>query len=221
MSFVYLGLTSCAIRNSMLIKINRQDTINKFPNLPLREYNLKEEEYDFHYPRVFANYTLTLSSKSYKGHIKLLGIEITNLITNLGFDKLIFLGDVKTPWLYRSHDYKPAKEGLQYLVDNKIGRRFNGALQVDRIQLPTFIKHLAWLVRTNAVLPYVHFIDPEQNIIGDICQYGNLHIATKTKKADKQFKKVISTSRFEYLTDKNCYNKFSKSSAIKGRQIKV
>jgi hypothetical protein len=206
---------------AMLVKINRQDCISKYPNLPLRVYNFKEEEYDYYYPKIFANYILTLTSKSYKGHMRLLGTELTSLITNFGYDKLIFLGDEKTPWLYRDHDYKPAKEGLQYLKDNKIGKRFNGALQVDTTQLPTFIKHFAWLVRSNAVLPYIHFIDLGQNIIGDICQYGNLHISLKNKKVDTFFKEVISKSKFEYLTDGNCYNKFSKSSAIKGRQSTV
>jgi hypothetical protein len=74
----------------MLTKINRQDAITKYPSLPLREYNSKKGDYDFYYPKVFANYVLTLSSKSYKGHIKLLGTEIIDLTTKLGFDKLIF-----------------------------------------------------------------------------------------------------------------------------------
>lgn len=205
----------------MLIKLNRQDAINKFPNFPLRKYNPKEEEYDFHYPKVFANYVLTLPSKSYKGHLKLLGTELADLTKRLGYDNLIFLGDENIPWLRRFDEYQTSEEALQYLVANKIGKRFNGALQIDIIQLPVFIKHLAWLVRTNEVLPYIHFVDPGQNIIGDICQYGNLHISTKTKKADNYIKKVIAKSKFEYLINGNCYNKFSKSSVIKGRQIKV
>jgi len=44
-------------------------------------------------------------------------------------------------------------KALQYLVDNKISKRFNGALQFDTAEIPTFIKHLAWLVRTNVILP--------------------------------------------------------------------
>lgn len=158
----------------MLTKIDRQKAIDEFPNLPSRYYNQEDDEEVYGYPEVFAKYVLTLTSKSYKGHIKLLGTEITSLITSLGFDKLTFLGDDKTPWLYKDHDYKPAKEGLQYLADNKIGKRFNGGLQVDTVQLPIFTKHLCWLVRTNAVLAYIHFTDSGQNIIGSICQYGNL-----------------------------------------------
>ncbi len=205
----------------MLIKIDRQEAIDKFPNLPLRHYNLKEDEDVFNYPKVFANYVLTLPSKSYKGHIKLLGTQLVSLAKNLGFDNFIFLGDEDIAWLRRLNTHENFQEALQYLVDNKIGKRFNGALQVDIAEIPTFIKHLAWLVRTNGILPYVHFIDPEQNILGNICQYGNLHISTKNKKADKKFNDVIAKSTFTYLTDGSCYNKFSKSGAIKGRTITV
>jgi hypothetical protein len=203
----------------MLIKIDRQEVIDKFPNLPLRHYNPKENEDVFNYPKVFANHVLTLPSKSYKGHIKLLGTQLVSLANNLGFDNFIFLGDKDIAWLRRLNTHENFQEALQYFVDNKIGKRFNGALQVDKAEVPTFIKQLAWLVRTNGILPYVHFIDPGQNIIANICQYGNLHISTKNKMADKNFKDAIAKSPFTYLTDGSCYNKFSKSGTIKGRTI--
>ena len=205
----------------MLIKIARQEAIDKFPAFPLRHYDPKEDEDVFNYPRVFANYVFTLPSKSYKGQVKLIGTELVKLIKGLGSDHLVFLGDDTTAWLRRLHTYESFQESLQYLVDNKIGRRFNGALQVETTEIPVFIKHLAWLVRTNGILPYIHFIDPEQNIIGGICQYGNLHFATKNKKADKVFHELISRSKFEFLADENCTNKFSKSSRLKGRTIEV
>lgn len=205
----------------MLIKIDRQEAIDKFPNLPLRHYNRKEDEDVFNYPKVFANYILTLPSKSYKGHVKLIGPELVNLTKGLGSDYLIFLGDENVVWLKRLNTHEAFQESLQYLVENKIGKRFNGALQVDITQLPVFIKHLTWLVRTNGILPYVHFIDPGQNVVGNICQYGNLHISIKTKKADKVFKALITKSKFEFLNDINCTNKFSQSSRIKGKTIEV
>ena len=205
----------------MLIKIDRQEAIDKFPILPLRHYNPTDDEDVFNYPKVFGNHVLTLPSKSYKGHIKLLGTQLVSLANNLGYDSFIFLGDENIAWLRRLNTYESFQEALQYLVDNKIGKRFNGALQVDTTEIPTFIKHLAWLVRTNGILPYVHFIDSGQKIIGNICQYGNLHISTKNKTADNNFKAAIAKSPFTYLTDTNCYNKFSKSGAIKGRTITV
>lgn len=201
----------------MLIKIDRQEAIDRFPNLPLRHYDPKEDEDVFNYPKVFANYVLTLPSKSYKGHIKLLGTQLVSLVNSLGYDNLIFLGDIDIAWLRRFNTYESFQESLQYLADNKINKRFNGALQVNTGEMPIFIKHLAWLVRTNGILPYVHFIDPEQSIIGNICKYGNLHVSPGNKMADKKFKKVIAKSSFTYLTGESCYNKFSKSGAIKGR----
>lgn len=214
-------ITSYAIRHFMLNKIDRQEAINKFSNLPLRHYNPKEDEEVFKYPKVFASYVLTLPSKSYKGHIKLLGTQLTSLAKNLGYDNLIFLGDSDIAWLRRLNTSENFQEPLQYLVDNKINKRFNGALQVDTAEISTFIKQLAWLLRTNGILPYVHFIDPGQNIIGSICQYRNLHISTKNKKADNNFKTAIAKSSFTYLTDTSCYNEFSKSGAIKKRTINV
>ncbi|MFM2359666.1 MAG: hypothetical protein RLY16_1659 [Bacteroidota bacterium] len=205
----------------MLIKINRKEAIEKFPNFPLRHFDPKEEEDVFNYPRVFANYVFTLPSKSYKGHIKLLGTQLVFLANSLGIDHFIFMGDEDTAWLRRFNTYDCFQESLQYLSDNKIGKRFNGALQVETAEIPLFIKHLAWLVRTNGLLPYVHFIDPEQNIIGNICQHGSLHISSKNKTADKKFKNIITKSQFAYLTDGRCYNKFSKAGAIKGRTLIV
>jgi hypothetical protein len=214
-------VTCYAIQHCMLIKIDRQEAITKFPNLPLRHYKPKEDEDIFSYPKVFANYILTLASKSYKGHIRLLGTQLVSLAENLGYDNFIFLGDEDTAWLRRLKTYKSFQESLQYLVDNKINKRFNGALQVYKAEIPVFIKHLAWLIRSNGILPYVHFVDPGQNIIGNICQYGNLHISSKNKTADKDFRDAIAKSPFIYLTDTTCYNKFAKTGEIKGRVITV
>ncbi len=203
----------------MLIKIDRKEAINNFPILPLRHYDKKKDEEIFSGPKVFANYVLTLPSKSYRGHQKLLGTQITLLAKYLGYDKLIFLGDIDIAWLKRLNTYENFQEALQYLVDNKIGKRFNGALQVNTDELPIFIENLMWLVRTNGVVQYVHFTDPEQNIVADICQYGNLHISTTTKMADKRFKDIITKSQFTFLVDTNCINKFSKLNAIKEKRI--
>ena len=205
----------------MLIKINRQEAIAKFPILPLRHYDKKKDEEIFNSPKVFANFVLTLPSKSYRGHQKLLGTQIIFLVKNLGYDHLVFLGDIDIAWLKRLDTYGSFQEALQYLVDKKVGKRFNGALQVDIDEIQIFIKNLSWLVRTNGIVQYVHFTDPGQNIVANICQYGNLHISTKNKTTDKRFKDIVSKSQFIYLTGTNCTNKFSKSSAMKERTIIV
>jgi len=205
----------------MLIKIDRQEAITNFQILTLRHYDKKKGEEVFSRPDVFANYVLTLPSKSYRGHQKLLGTQIALLANKLGYKHLIFLGDIDLAWLRRLNTNDNFQEALQYLVDNKIGKRFDGALQVDTGELPTFIKHLSWLVRTNGLVQYIHFTDPGQTIVGNICQYGNLHLSTKNKTADNRFKEIVAQSQFAFMKDTNCINKFSKSSSIKGRTITV
>ncbi len=205
----------------MLIKINRQQAFSNYPIFPSRYYDEAKDEEIFKGPTVFANYTLTLPSKSFKGHQKLLGLQIASLTINLDCDSLIFLGDVDIAWLRRINTYNTFQESLQYLADNKIGKRFNGALQVSTNELPMFIKHLSWLVRTNGVLQYVYFTDPSQTILAEICQYGNLHISTKNADADKLVKDIIAKSQFKYMTDTTCTNRFSKNNTIKGRTIIV
>jgi hypothetical protein len=205
----------------MLIKLNREDCLSKYPSLPLRTYDRDEDEEIFHYPKVFKSYILTLASKSFKGHVRQIGVELIKLIKELGYDNLIFLGDTELAWLYQDNDYKPAKEAQQYLVDHKIGRRFNGALQVDSSELLQFVKHLSWLTRCNASLPYFHFTDDGQNFIGHICKYGNLHIDTLNKATDNLLKVCLDNTNFEFLDGHICFNQFGKTSAIAGRRITV
>ncbi|HMU47856.1 MAG TPA: hypothetical protein PKC72_15905 [Chitinophagaceae bacterium] len=205
----------------MLIKINRQDCLKKYPSFPLRSYNYDKGEEKFYYPKVFKSHILTLFSKSFKGHIGHLGTELLKLMKQLGYDNLIFLGDIELPWLHQSNDYKPAKEAQQYLVDKKIGKRFDGALQVDKSELASFIKHLSWLTRCNASLPYFHFIDEGQNIIGNICKYGNLHIDTLNEVTDISLSIAITKGDFKFLNGNNCFNQFGKTSVISGRRIIV
>lgn len=204
----------------MLIKINRQSCLSNYPSFPLRSYDYDKDEEQFYYPKVFKSYILTVISKSFRGRTKQLGTELFKLAKQLSYDNLIFLGDTELPWLHQDNEYKPVKEAQQYLTDNKVGKRFNGALQVKNTELVTFVKHLSWLTRCNASLPYFHFTDKEQNVIGYICKYGNLHIDTLNQATDNLIKEFVDTGKFIYL-EGNCFNEFGKTNVITGRRIIV
>lgn len=205
----------------MLSKINRKDCLNEYKVFPQRSYNDVSDKEEFFYPKIFKSYILTLPSKSFKAHTKMLGIEIMSLLKYLHEDTLIFLGDTETPWLYQHNEYKPARLAQEYLTVKKIGKRFNGALVVKASELPAFITHIAWLIRCNANLPFIYFTNPRQAILGVICKYGNLHLDTLTKQADIMFKTFMKTSVFEYGDLNSCNNQFGKNSAISGRQIMI
>ena len=205
----------------MLNKIRRQECLDQYQTFPLQSYDYNKDEEAFFYPAVFKSYIVTIPSKSFKGHSVALGKEMVKLVNALHTDRLIFLGDTETPWLYQDNDYKPVKAAKEYLTFHKIGKRFNGALQVDTAELPTFIKHLAWLTRCNAALPTVHFIDKGQNIVGSICKYGNLHLDTLNEQTDKIIALLVESSKFEFGDKSSCNNLFGKTSAISGRQTVV
>lgn len=203
----------------MLIQIKRQECLTKYPKFPQRWYDEEADEIENTFPQVVNSPILILSSKTFKGHSKALGIELTELITAMGIDNLIFLGDYTNAWLYQESDYKPVKEAIQFLRDHKVGKRFNGALRVYKEDLPEFIKHLSWLSRCNAALPYFYFMDAGQNLLGFICKYGNLHLHAVNKETDELLQEQVAKTKFSYLTNKMCYEQFSSSGAIKGRQI--
>jgi hypothetical protein len=202
----------------MLTKINRQVCINQYQVFPLCCYNYDKDEEELFYPRIFKSYILTLPSKSFKAHARALGVELNKLALTLSAGEFIFLGDTETPWLYQQNDFRPVKEALQYLAANKVGKRFNGALQVPTPELPEFIKQLAWLTRCNAALPDFHFTDQGKNILGNICKYGNLHLNSLNEQMDKRLQSFVESSRFSPGDKNSCYNWSGKTSAIRGRQ---
>ena len=185
----------------MLTKIKRQDCLGKFPIFPQREYDKSNDEEVIFYPKIHSLYWLKLESKSSIGLAKKLATEITSLFAKLNIDKLIFLGDTKYPWITKLSaertDYKLLTNALTYLTKNKIGRRFNGAIEVDISELFIFIQHFYIMTKCDASFAYFHFMDKGQNLIGYIHYSGDLRIDTLNKKSDTTFLKAIKTTKFQ------------------------
>ena len=185
----------------MLTKIKRQDCLEKFPKFPQREYDKSKDEEIFTNPKIHSLYWLKLESKSSRGLTKILATEITILFQKLNIDKLIFLGDTKYSWISKLSaervDYKPLISALAYLTENKIGRRFNGAVEVDISNLFVFIQHFYIMTRCDASFAYFHFMDKGQNLIGYIHYSGELRIDTLNKKTDNLFLKTIRETKFQ------------------------
>lgn len=185
----------------MLTKIKRQNCLNKFQKLPQREYDKLTDEEIFSYPKVQTFYWLKLDLKSYRGLANKLATEITNLFKKLNIDTVIFPGGTKYPWISKlsaeRDDYKPLTDALSYLVANKIGRRFNGAIEVDISELYIFIQHFYLMRKCDAFFAYFHFMDDGQNLIGYIHYTGELRIDTLNKRTDSLFLETIKTTKFQ------------------------
>lgn len=201
----------------MLTKIKRQDCLQRYPKFPTADH-----QNDVYFqPEVVSNHLLTLQANSLNQHIRQLAGELTQLIKRLGYRSLIFLGDSTLPWRYQDNEYQPAKEALDYLAENAIGKRFNGGLQVETRDLPVFFTHLTWLVRCNASLPLIHFMDPKQQILGSICQYANLHLNTFNRETEQQLTRLLPQAQFALLDGNYCYEQYSETGIIEGRVVKV
>lgn len=186
----------------MIRQIKRQDCLDRYQQFPSRLLDKVLKDFIEFYPDAYSYYVLTTAHKTFKGRIGALVAEISRIIKKVGYSNLIFLGNEDIPWLYRDSDYKPAKAALNYLVQSKVGKRFNGALQVDVQDLPVFISHLAWLTKSNTVLPYVYFTDPDHHIIGHICQYGNLHISILNLQIEEILMPYFESSKLELLANR-------------------
>lgn len=197
----------------MFWKISRKRCLHNYPNFPQSD-NQKEE---FLYPKVYNSYILTTNAISSGDCARKLGRELTSFSELLDINHFIFLGDSTQTWLCQSNSYKPVKEAIHYLIQHKVGLKFNGAIKVERNDLYEFIMHLFWLIRCNAAMADIYFMNEEQDVLLLICKHGNVHIDILNKKKDKQLLKILSQLDLTFIEDKICYESFSDSGAIKGR----
>lgn len=206
----------------MLTKINRAKCLAKYPNFPQFIYNETTGDYEPVHPDTFDFFILTLPAKTLNGHLNGLIKSLVKVIELMDYPHLTFLGDFKTAWRYQDNDYPPVQHALQYLIDNGVGKRFNGALQVSRAELPVFISHLFWLTRCNASLPDFYFSDPNQSIVGTLCKHGNIRLSVLNELTDHLLDDAINQTKFEYIPpSSDCDNLFDRTSAKRGRQVVI
>jgi hypothetical protein len=194
----------------MLKKIKRKDCLEQYPLFP--QVDVSRDKYD--YPNTVAGFVLAVPFKSTRGHAKALAKELLKVVNGLRIDSLIFLGDYKTAWLYQENNYKPVKAALEYLSDNNVGKRFDGGLEVYTSELPDFLVHLFWLQRCNAALPDFYFMNTDQQFVGHICKYGNLHLDIIDAAIVFSVTDAISKTEFQYTDLSQCGG-----GSIQGRQI--
>lgn len=183
-----------------LKKISRAKFLKAYPHFPTT--NNYHNRYS--YPDVYDSCILFVESNSTRGLCNNIARELTALLKSLKYEQIVFMGDINAPWLYRDHPYKPVKEALEYLSANNISKTFSGAIKLDvnSSNFNEFVKHVFWLVRCNGVVFIPYFSDPEFNIIGSICQYGNIHLSILNAKTDLLFNDSLKNTSFT-ITDKS------------------
>lgn len=201
----------------MIRRTKRSVFFKQYPDFP----KVDRRSGGFTFPKVFNTYNLHLPSKSVVGFSNRLGKELLLLTNHMGFNSLYFAGDSSTPWLSQKNSYKPAFNAIEYLSNLELTMSFNGALLLELNDLPEFIKHLFWLTRCNTSLPDFYFCDEKMSLLGHLCKYGNIHIYILAEEVEQNFEEALNSTNFEVLEGNTCFEQFSKSTRITGRQIVI
>jgi hypothetical protein len=182
----------------MIEKINRDICLIKYRKFPLREFE-KNDEISF-YPKIYNHYWLTLEHNSEVQLIKILSSEITKLYRNLNVENLIFFGDYNRNWISKiteeRKDYKPLIESVNFFKEQKITKRFNGAVKVNLEELEEFIKHFYVLTKCDGDFAYYHFLDDRENILGFIHYSGEVRFDVLTQKMEKVLLEELGKTKF-------------------------
>lgn len=201
----------------MLQKIRRPNALRDFPAFPYFD-EVRDEPV---YPKTYNTFLLTTESQTITEHLIKLSNALHQLLSYLGNDSLIFLSIAEEAWLCQHNKYPKAEEAYQYLIKNRIDKRFNGAIEVNIAYIKEFIPHLFWLTRCNGCLPETYFLSKSQNFIGTICKFGNLHLDLLVEDGDKQFDAALNASSFKRMDSASCNDNFSEQGVIIERKFKV
>lgn len=185
-----------------LKKLDRDFCIIKYRKLPLACYNKETDEEVYYYPENKAFYWIKLKNfdNQKKNTAKKLVTEIITLLQFLKFKKIIFLGLFNKPWISKStsqrKDYKRLTKALKYFKENKIGKKFNGGVEISTENLNNFLYHYFTITRCDSGFFDYYFTDENENILFHLHYSGDLKILTLNNHADEEFKNVVKALNF-------------------------
>lgn len=182
----------------------------------LKEYlNLKDEIEPLELVP-FGELKYNLAYKDIAVYAMELGKTLEQLSQDLQSD-IIFMLDYSVPWLSQDNDYNPVVDAVKYLKEFGVAEDYVGAFKLNGDELAKLTTNLFWLFRCNASLPYCWFTTDQHPFVGNICQYGNIHLHTysqEIKEVIESFARTIGLVEID-----RCEDAFDDRGTIEGRQI--
>lgn len=148
-----------------------------------------------------------------------LGSRIRGLFQSMGWECLLLISDVKNPYLAQNNDYPPVEQARSELIAMGIKPDFTGGVIMDLTSLQRFFSHIFWIVRCNAMAPYMLFSAPNSATVGTLCKYGNIHFEVYDETEKKRFLEALKNNQFTLAEDNMCCEKFSETGKMEGRKI--
>ena len=180
----------------MLQKIKREVCVIKFRNLPLSEYDQQTDSEIYHYPKTYSLYWIKRAKNSSKHLLS----ELIKLIEKLSIQQLIFLTETNAPWISknaRTHvSVKKLVDAVAYFKSHKIGKHFNGGIQIATENLNQFLPHYFKLTQFDACFHDCNFMDVDQQLIFTIHHSGEIRVMILDQPCDEEFLKFIKETDF-------------------------
>ena len=189
--------------------INKQELDEFFErkdNVTIKKYEyFGELKYNLNFKDIFI-YSIEIGKK-----LELLSSELNS--------ELVFILDYNVPWLSQESDYEPVVRASNYLREIGTSEEFSGAFKLSGYELAEFASNLFWIIRCNASLPYCWFSTDNHPFVGDICQYGNIHLHTYSNEIKSKLESFAKANSLIEISE--CIEAFSTDGGIDGRQIIV
>ncbi len=99
-------------------------------------------------------------------------------------------------WTKNRKDYKPLIKTLEYFKSIKVNGNFNGAIEVKKDELASFLPHFYMITRCDGGFFYYYFTNQNEDILFYLHYSGELKIITLNKKYDEKFRTVIKKTQF-------------------------
>lgn len=163
----------------------------------------------------------TFSKTKFDHYLDKLGNGLETLTKQLDWQSIIFLLDYPTPWLSQDNDYEPVKKALDYLRSIGVTDDFTGGFKANGKDLKELTENLFWIVRCNASLPHCYFSGIEKGFVGDVCKHGNIHFHFYSDTDRQEILNETKEIGLKAIEGIHCYDSFSETGKIDGRQIIV
>jgi len=148
-----------------------------------------------------------------------LGDRVAGLFQSMGWDQLLLISDVKNPYLAQDNDYPPVEQARKKLIAMGMNLDFTGGIMMDLNSVQRFFSHIFWIVRCNAMAPYILFAAPGSATVGTLCKYGNIHFEVYDEAEKKRFLNALKNNQFTLAEDGMCWDTFSDTGIMEGRKI--
>lgn len=198
-----------------------QEECDKWNKEEQMEFDQNRDKVETEPIKFIEERVFTFSEAEIDQYLNNLGNGLENLNKQLDWQSTIFLLDYPTPWLSQDNDYEPVKKALDYLKSIGVTDDFTGGFKANGQELKELTMNLFWIVRCNASLPDCYFSGIEKGFVGDVCKHGNIHFHFYSDTDRQEILNETKEIGLKAIEGIHCYDSFSETSKIDGRQIIV